>query len=163
MNVLDCHFSVPKLIVDGQSDELILGSHVVKHLIRALKASGDFWEIVSLSDQQLLATVEKWRGSQVPGNVDTVKHAVTLEPMTERLVWGHLPSHKYLSAGSTVSVESTIRVPRTVMVGQIVTPLWHDRWVPVRVINPSNKPVTLKYNCKDLMDGSTDIPSPSKI
>ena len=34
------------------------------------------------------------------------------------------------------------------MVGRLVTPLWGDGWVPVRVINPSNKPVTLKRNCK---------------
>ena len=26
-------------------------------------------------------------------------------------------------------------VPRSVMVGHVVTPLWGDGWVPVRVIN----------------------------
>ena len=29
-----------------------------------------------------------------------------------------------------------------------MTPLWGDGWVPVRVINPSTKLVTLRRNCK---------------
>ncbi|KAK0131199.1 hypothetical protein N1851_034104 [Merluccius polli] len=161
MKVLDCNISVPTLIVDGQSDDLILGSNVIKHLIRVLKTSDDFWDKVSLPDKsavddenllQLLASVEKWRGSEMPDKVGTVKlkHAVTLEPMKEHLVWGRLPSHECLSAGSTVIVEpsESRTVPRTVMVGRIVTPLWGDGWVPVRVINPSNKPVNLRRNCK---------------
>jgi len=36
----------------------------------------------------------------------------------------------------------------TVLVGRVVTPLWGDSWVPVNVINPSSKPVTLRCNCK---------------
>ncbi|KAK0153851.1 Retrovirus-related Pol polyprotein from transposon gypsy [Merluccius polli] len=152
---------VPTLIVDGQSDDLILGSNVIKHLTRVLKTSDDFWDKVSLPDKsavddenllQLLASVEKWRGSEMPDKVGTVKlkHAVTLEPMKEHLVWGRLPSHECLSAGSTVIVEpsESRTVPRTVMVGRIVTPIWGDRWVPVRVINPSNKSVNLRRNCK---------------
>ncbi|KAK0144036.1 hypothetical protein N1851_017626 [Merluccius polli] len=140
------------------TDDLILGSNVIKHLIRVLKTSDDFWDKVSLPDKsavddenllQLLASVEKWRGSEMPDKVGTVKlkHAVTLEPMKEHLVWG---SHECLSAGSTVIVEpsESRTVPRTVMVGRIVTPLWGDGWVPVRVINPSNKPVNLRRNCK---------------
>lgn len=34
------------------------------------------------------------------------------------------------------------------MVGRTVTLLWGDGWVPVRVINPSHKRVTLRRNCK---------------
>lgn len=34
------------------------------------------------------------------------------------------------------------------MVGRLVTLLWGDGLVPVRVINPSHQPVTLKHNCK---------------
>lgn len=160
MTVLDCRISVPILIVDGQSDDLILGSNVIKHLIRVLKHSGEFWEKVSLSDKtsveeesllQLLAAVETWRGSECPDKVGAVKlkRAVTLEPMTEHLVWGRLPSHTCLSAGSTVVVEpsESRTVPRTIVVGRVVTPLWGDGWVPVRVINPSTKPVTLRRNC----------------
>ena len=39
--------SVPVLVVDDQRDELILGSNVIKHLIRELKTTGDFWEKIS--------------------------------------------------------------------------------------------------------------------
>lgn len=42
MRVFGCCFSVPTLIVEGQDDDLILGSNVMKHLIRVLKHSGDF-------------------------------------------------------------------------------------------------------------------------
>lgn len=92
--------------------------------------------------------MEKWRGSKV-GTVK-LKHAVTLEPMKEHLVWGRLPSHKFLSAGSTVIVEPSEsgKMPRTVMERRTVTPLWGDGWVRMRVINPLNKPVILRRNCK---------------
>lgn len=32
--------------------------------------------------------------------------------------------------------------------GRLVTPLWGDRWVPMTVVNPSDKAITLKRNCK---------------
>lgn len=160
MKVYGCSVLVPTLIVDGQGDDLILGSNVIKHLIRVKNTSGDYG-VMSNSDRtdvggenllQLLSCVEKWRGGAVPERVGTVrlKHAVTLEPMQEHLVWGRLPKGTCISAGSTVIVEpSEARtVPRTVMVGRVVTPLWGDGWVPVKVINPSSKPVTLRRNCK---------------
>ncbi|XP_061740923.1 uncharacterized protein LOC133541492 [Nerophis ophidion] len=160
MTIFDCHILVPTLIVDGQCDDIILGSNVIKHLIRMLKHSGKFWEQMSLSDKtsveeesllQLLAAVETWRDGECPDKVGAVKlkHAVTLEPMTEHLVWGRLPSHASLSAGSAVVVEpsESRTVPRTIVVGRVVTPLWGDGWVPVRVINPATKPVTLRRNC----------------
>jgi len=49
------------LIVDGQRDDLILGSNIIKHLIHVLKAYGDHVSIEEESLQQLLATVQKWR------------------------------------------------------------------------------------------------------
>lgn len=88
INVLDCHISVHTLIVERQSDNLILGSIVIKHLIRALKHSDGFSEKVSLSGQTseeenlllMLALVEKWRGDEFTDKVGTVKlkHAVIL-------------------------------------------------------------------------------------
>ncbi|KAI3363625.1 hypothetical protein L3Q82_001262 [Scortum barcoo] len=116
MKVLDCNILVPTLIVEGQDDDLILGSNVIKHLNRVLNVTGDFWEKVSLSDKmsgedesllRLLTTIDKWKGDEIPDKVGFVKlkHAVTLEPMKEHLVWGRFPSHKCLSAGSTVIVE----------------------------------------------------------
>lgn len=116
MEVFGRCFSVPTLKVEGQSDDLILGSNVMKHLIRVLKHSEGFEGGPSPSDPipvevgsllQLLDTVETWRGDECPDKVGTVKlkHAVTLEPLTEHLVWGRLPAHLHLSAGSTVVVE----------------------------------------------------------
>lgn len=70
--------------------------------------------------------------------------------MKEHIVWGKLVSDKILSAGSTIVVEPSIArtAPRNVLVGRIVVSLWGDGSTPVKVINPSNKPVCLKRNCK---------------
>ena len=55
-----------------------------------------------------------------------------------------------MSPGSTVLVEPTSSksMPRNIMVGRVVTPLWGDRWVPMKVTNLSDRPVTLRRNCK---------------
>ncbi len=34
------------------------------------------------------------------------------------------------------------------MVGRVITPLWGDRWIPMKVTNMSDKPMTLKRNSK---------------
>ncbi|XP_030638855.1 V-set and immunoglobulin domain-containing protein 10-like 2 [Chanos chanos] len=89
----------PTLIVDGQGDDLKLGSNVIKHLIHVKKASGDYSEKMLTTDQkhtdeenllQLLSCVEKWKGGAMPEKMGPVKvkHAVMLEPMHEHLVWG---------------------------------------------------------------------------
>jgi hypothetical protein len=41
MEVYGCRVAVPTLVVEGQSDDLILGSNLLKHLIRHLKINGD--------------------------------------------------------------------------------------------------------------------------
>ncbi len=55
-----------------------------------------------------------------------------------------------MSPGSTVIVEATSSrtMPRDIIIGRVVTPLWGDRWVPLKVTNLSEKPVTLKRNRK---------------
>ncbi|KAL7880623.1 hypothetical protein SRHO_G00028770 [Serrasalmus rhombeus] len=52
--------------------------------------------------------------------------------------------------GSTVVVEptSTKTMPRHIMVGRTVTPLWGDGWIPMKVANVSDHPITLKRNSK---------------
>lgn len=40
MEVYGCRVAVPTLVVEGQSDDLILGSNLLKHLIRHLKTNG---------------------------------------------------------------------------------------------------------------------------
>lgn len=64
MSVFDCQISVPTFIVEGQTDDLILGSNIIKHFIRVLKTSGDFWERMSPSnDSKILVAVASQRGS----------------------------------------------------------------------------------------------------
>lgn len=43
---------------------------------------------------------------------------------------------------------SSHSVPRGIMVARVVTPLWGDRWVPLKILNVSNSPVTLRRNAK---------------
>ena len=97
-------------------------------------------------------------GEELPERIGSVKlrQSVTLLARHEHLVWGKLPSDAHVSSGSTVIVEPTSSkcMPRNIMVGRVVTPMWGDRWVPMKVTNLSDKPVTLKRNCK-LADVST--------
>ena len=140
MKVHDCQISVPTLVVDGQSDDLILGSNVIKHLIRMAKHPGSFGETASLSPQasgkedgllQLLATVEKWRGSEIPEKVGTVKlkHAVTLEPMREHLVWGRLPGHVCLCWKHTGSGTKSVTNSATDRHGRATGDATMGRWL----------------------------------
>ena len=177
MEVYSCRVLVPTLVVDGQCDDLILGSNLLKHLIRELKSTGDFWGKVSASDSgdgeevkliNMLANVERWNVGSVPDKVGTVrlKRAVTLEPMQEHLVWGRLRNTTDLSAGSAVLMEpSSLRsTSRSVLVGRTVALLRQDGWLPLKVINPTQKVVTLKRNtivadvfpCLALEDLDTD-------
>ena len=89
---------------------------------------------------------------ELPDKIGTVKlkQSVTLLAMQEHLVWGKLPNNALMSPGSTVLVEPTSSksMPCNIMVGRVVTPLWGDRWVPMKVTNLSYRPVTLKRICK---------------
>ncbi len=75
---------------------------------------------------------------------------MTLQPMSEHLVWGRLPPGSVLSVGSTVVIEpSTSRcVHRNVLIGRVVSPLWGDGWLPVKMINPTNSEIVLRKNAK---------------
>ena len=101
---------------------------------------------------EMMASLTRWRGEDVPEKVGTVKltQAVTLLPKQEYLLWGRLPSNVPKSPGSTVIVEPTISrcVPRGIMVGRVVTPLWGDGWTPMKITNISEKPLTLRKNSK---------------
>lgn len=45
-------YILPVLVVPGQKDELIIGTNVIKFLIRQMKSSHDYWRLLSSSDQQ---------------------------------------------------------------------------------------------------------------
>lgn len=161
LDVYGCDLIVPCLVVPGQGDDLILGTNVIKHLVHRLKDSDRYWELISTpsetnleSDEflSMMAGVCRWKGGTIPDVVGTVKlqHAVTLLPGQEHLVWGKLPIKSCSQPGSTVMVEpSRLRsASRNVLVCRIVTPLWGDGWIPLKLINPSDRPVTVRRNAK---------------
>ena len=172
---------IPTLVIPGQTDDMIVGSNAIKQLIHLMKKSEDYWRLlaapVDIADDDcsqflsLLSNSVKWRGGPMPDKIGTIKlrQSVILEPLCEHLVWGKLPASASLSVGSTVVVEPTQSRsrPRNVLVGCVVTPLWGDRWVPVKLINPSSKAVTLRRNCKiaDVFPcvAVEELPSPEKV
>ncbi len=162
LEVYGYKFIVPVLFVDGQIDPIVLGTNVLKPLIRHFKSNDGFWCVVSKPDApcqsdssqflRLLSNLERWRGESIPDRVGTLKlkSAVTLQPMTEHLVWGRLPTGTVLSAGSTVLVEPCASpcVNKQILVGRIVSPLWGDGWLPMKIINPTSAEITLRRNSK---------------
>ncbi|KAJ8362452.1 hypothetical protein AAFF_G00374040 [Aldrovandia affinis] len=125
-----------------------------------MKSTDKYWELVSSSNSdpdceqflQLLSCISRWSGPELPDVVGTVqlKQAVTLLPQREYVVWGKLPSRSPISPGSTVMVEPTSArsTPRNILVGRVVTPMWGDRWIPVKVLNPTQRAITLRRNAK---------------
>ena len=161
MAVYGCRVSVPTFVVQNQQDDLIIGSNVIRHVVRQFKCDASYWKAVSSSgsgDQEreqflsLLAGLDRWSDDEVPDKVGTVRcnRAVTLPAGSEFLVWGMLPKNAKISPGSTVLTEPTSShsAPRGIMVARVVTPLWGDRWVPLKILNISDSPVTLRRNAK---------------
>lgn len=92
--------TLPILVVQGQNDSLIIGSNLLKYLIHQLELQRDIlssnsteFERASDSWKWLMSWWLKWEWSlRMLEKVGCVKiqRAVTLEPMTEHLVWGKL-------------------------------------------------------------------------
>ncbi|KAM7379874.1 hypothetical protein PAMP_005391 [Pampus punctatissimus] len=153
-------FIVPTFLVPGQRDELIVGSNVIRLMIQKMKSDKKYWELIrsNTSDPdceqflQLLSCITRWSGPELPDKVGTVtlRQAVTIAPQQEYLVWGKLPSSAPVSPGSTVIVEPTSSrsAPKDIIVGRVVTPMWGDRWVPMKILNSTERPVTLRHNAK---------------
>ncbi|KAF7705597.1 hypothetical protein HF521_020883, partial [Silurus meridionalis] len=108
-------FSVPVLVVSGQVDQLIIGTNVLKPLIREMKSNKGFWRVLDKPDQtnqskdcqflRMLSSIERWKGSTIPDKVGTLK-------------------------------------------SKVISPLWGDGWLPVRMINPTNSEIVLRRNAK---------------
>ncbi|KAK0146302.1 hypothetical protein N1851_014385 [Merluccius polli] len=136
----------------GQRDEIIIGSNVIRPLIQELRSDEKYWELIRsrTSDPgceqflQLLSCITRWSGPELPERVGTVmlRQAVTLAPQQEYLVWGKLPGSAPVSPGSTVIVEPTSSrsAPKDIIVGRVVAPMWGDRWVPMKILNPTMSP-----------------------
>lgn len=162
IEVYGCRIIVPTLVVEGQHDELILGTNVIKCILRQYKQCDGYWKAVSApcptADSEsvqflsMLAGLDRWRGDVIPDKIGTVRcnSAVCLEPGREYLMWGKLPKSSVISPGSAVMTEPTTcrSAPRGVLVARVVTPLWGDRWVPLKLINTSDRPVLVRRNAK---------------
>lgn len=147
-------------MVPGQMDELIVGSNVLRPMIQKMRSDNKYWEhkCSRTSDPeceqflQWLSCIIRWSGPELPDKVGTVRlrQAVTIAPQQEYLVWGKLPSSAPVLPGSSVIVEPTSSrsAPRGIIVGRVVTPMWGDRWVPMKILNPTKSPVTLCRNAK---------------
>ncbi|CAI5684485.1 unnamed protein product [Oreochromis niloticus] len=155
-----CKVVVPMLVVTGQSEDLILGSNLMRYLGNRLREEGDLGgecsKTLSAEEQPNKNLLSSMSGVVAPGHVGDkigtvkLKRAVTLEPLTEHLVWGRMQLVNSGEVGSAVVVEPTgsRSGPRSVMVGRTVAHLNSDGWLPVKVLNPFDKPLTLKRNMK---------------
>lgn len=153
---------VPTLVVPGQRDQLIVGTNVLKYVTRLLKQSQSYWRVMNQPNstgipeiQQFLSMLSghnRWEGGDIPTVVGTAKltQAITLLPQREHLVWGKLPTSSIISVGSTVMIgpSKAQTHKKGVLVGRAIATLPGDRWVPVKLVNPSNKPITLRRNAK---------------
>lgn len=162
MEVYGCKMTVPTLVVQGQHDDVILGSNVIKHILQQLKQCDSYWQTLSnpssskdpdlLLFLSMLSGLNPWQGDTVPDKIGTVRcnSATCLEPGREYLVWGKLPKNTPISPGATVLTEppSSRSAPRGILVAKGVTHLSGDRWVPLKLINTSDKPVLLRRNAK---------------
>lgn len=65
------------------------------------------------------------------------------------LVWAKLLANVPISEGSAVLVEpAKSHSGKNVVIGRVVASMSSDGWVPVKVLNTSDKPVTLWRNAK---------------
>ncbi|KAJ8347405.1 hypothetical protein AAFF_G00207800 [Aldrovandia affinis] len=141
---------------------MILGTNVLKYLLRRFKQDPSYWRVMNQADSSgeqsieqflsMLSGITRWKGDRIPDTIGTVKltSAVTLMPRHEHIVWGKLPSNAPVSEGSAIVVEPSRSQShrKNILVGRTVASMSGDRWVPVKVVNPSDKPVTLRRNMK---------------
>ncbi len=162
MDVYGKLVNVPTLVVPDQRDQLILGTNVIKFLITQLKQDSGYWNVMNRPETtgepeieqflNMLSGINRWKGNNIPDIVGTAKltQAVTLLPKQEHLVWGKLPLNAPVSMGSTIIIEPTKAQThkKSIMVGRVIASMSGDGWVPVRIINPLDKPIKLKTNSK---------------
>lgn len=100
----------------------------------------------------MLSGINRWKGSVIPDIIGTAKltQAVTLLPHHEHLVWGRLPANSPVSAGSAILIDapSFHTHKKNITVGRAVVTMSGDRWVPVKIVKPSDKQITLRLNAK---------------
>lgn len=96
VTVYGCRMIIPTMVVPGQTEQIILGSNAIKHILTQLKSTNGYWRLVSSSNGQtddhcqflsLLSNIERCRGDGIPDKVGTVKvkSCVTLKPLSEQV------------------------------------------------------------------------------
>lgn len=125
-----------------------------------MKSEEKYWELISCENGnpkceefiELLSCISHWSGSLQPDKFSTVKlcQAVTLLPRCEHLAWSKLPANALIFPGSMVIMElTTSRAAHChVLVRRVVTPMLGNKWVPMKVLNPTKTPITLRRNTK---------------
>lgn len=138
LNIYGQEVSVPTLVVPGQRDQMIVGTNVLKHLLRQVKQSPSYWRVMDKSDSSgepsieqflsMLSGITRWKGDKIPDTIGTVKLAntVTLMPMHEHIVWGRLPGNAPVSEGSAILVEPSKSQShrKSIIVGRVVASVW---------------------------------------
>lgn len=74
IDLLGCKMVVSFLVVPGQVDDMIVGSNVMRHVMRQVKKSEWFWDNVSQPARKdsceplfnLLSNVDRWHGDRIP-------------------------------------------------------------------------------------------------
>lgn len=171
---------IPVLVMPGQNDDMILGSNAIKWLISQMKKTVSSQNVTSPVDgdqddllrlASLLSGPDEQNCGAMPTRLGTakLKRSVTLQPMTEHLVWARLPASDVSAAGSTVIIEPTQSKsrPAQILVGRVITSLSGDGWIPVKMVNPTDKHLTLRRNAK-VADVSSclsvqDLPEPDRL
>lgn len=102
IEVYGCKMVVPTSGVEGQHDELILETKVIKHILRVSKQCDNYWKAVSApcitddteSEQflNMLAGINHWRGDNISNKIGRVRcnSAICLDRGHEYLVRGKL-------------------------------------------------------------------------
>lgn len=141
-------FIVPTCLVARQKDDLIIGNNINRPIIQRMRSDEKYWELIcsNTSDPeceqflQLLSCITRWSGPELPDKVGTVRlqQAVTLAPQ--------LLCH--LGVRSILEPTSSHSAPKDIIVGWVVAPMWGGRWVPMKILKPTKRPVTLCCNSK---------------
>ena len=74
---------VPILAVPGQRDQMIVGTNLLKHLLRQFKQDPSYWRVMSKADStgeqgikqflSMLSGITRWKGDIIPDVIGTVK------------------------------------------------------------------------------------------
>ncbi|KAJ8413956.1 hypothetical protein AAFF_G00065540 [Aldrovandia affinis] len=123
-----------------------------------MKSTDKYWELVSSSNSdpdceqflQLLSCISRWSGPELPDVVGTVqlKQAVTLLPqrvcglgeVAEQVSY-LTREHRYGGANCTLDTQKYSG-------GTCCDTHVGDRWIPVKVLNPTQRAITLRRNAK---------------